>query len=265
MINEHIISLLVIIVLTTTTWLVSLYKKDVSIVDSMWSIMILSACLVYIDIDVPIDLKSQLIVFLVTVWALRLSVHLTIRNWGEPEDQRYVQIRNKYRPHFAIKSLFIIFIFQALLAWVVSLPLNAALGITTFRWIDTAALLLWATGMFFESVADYQLTRFKRDPANKGKVMSSGLWRYSRHPNYFGEFLIWWGYYLFAVNSDTWWTVISPLLMTWLLLKFSGVTLMESDISTRRPDYKNYTKETNAFFPGPRKSTDHNDATKENL
>ena len=115
------------------------------------------------------------------------------------------------------------------------------------------AISLWLIGMFFEVLGDWQLARFKANPANHGKVMDKGLWRYTRHPNYFGEALIWWSFYLFAVSSGAWWTFPAPLLMTWLLLKFSGVVMLEETITKRRPAYQQYIESTNAFIPGPSK------------
>ena len=232
------------------TWLLSVMKRDVSIVDSIWSLMILIAAIVYFVNNTAIGFRETLIFYLVAIWALRLSVYLTWRNWGQPEDYRYQQIRKNYSPWFALKSLIIIFGLQALLAWLVSLPLLPALSVTQpLSLLDGIALLIWSVGMGFETIADFQLQRFKANPDNRGKVLQSGLWRYTRHPNYFGEFCIWWGFYLFAVSTGGWWTILSPLLMTFLLLRFSGVALLEKDIHERRPGYRDYIARTNAFFP----------------
>lgn len=252
---EPAISLSVLGIMLITAfcvWLLSLYLHDVSIIDSFWSLMILGGAFVYALSTTGAGLRTGLILLLVSIWALRLSIYLTWRNWGEPEDRRYQAIRSRNNPGFAFKSLIIIFLFQAVLAWVIALPVGAAIsgaGETLGVW-DAIAILLWSTGMFFETVADQQLIRFKRHPANKDKVLNTGLWRYSRHPNYFGECLIWWGFYFFAVSSGGGWTVISPLLLTWLLLKFSGVSLLEQSIQERRPEYLHYMATTNAFLPG---------------
>jgi steroid 5-alpha reductase family enzyme len=249
--HTYIYGLLAILVLAFATWIVSVIRKDVSIVDSIWSLMFLSAAAVYASAAPDYGLRSQLILALLLLWAVRLASHLTWRNWGEPEDRRYQAIRAKYQPHFAIKSLGIIFGFQAVLAWIISLPLLPALSHSnSFSPWDGLAFALWLTGILFESVADWQLARFKANPANKGKVMDRGLWRYTRHPNYFGECLIWWGFFVFAVSAGAWWSVISPLLITWLLLKFSGVVMLEQSISERRPAYRDYIARTNAFIPG---------------
>ena len=248
-------ALLVTLALGTATWLSSVVKRDVSIVDSIWSLMILAAASVYLWHNEAIGTRETVIFLLVLIWALRLAIYLTWRNWGQPEDHRYQQIRSKYEPYFAFKSLLIIFVFQAVLAWLISLPLLTVLPSSSpFTLLDAAAIILWLVGMSFETIADYQLQRFKAAPNNKGKVLDTGLWRYSRHPNYFGEFCIWWGFYLFAVGSDGWWTIISPLLMSFLLLRFSGVTLLEKNIHERRPAYRAYIARTNAFLPGKPKN-----------
>jgi steroid 5-alpha reductase family enzyme len=184
---------------------------------------------------------------------LRLAVHIGVRNWGAPEDRRYVSLAKAHRP-FAIKSLYIVFGLQAVLGWFVSLALLPAVrSESPLNAIDVAAVAFWLGGMCFEVVGDWQLTRFGRDPSNRGKVLDTGLWRYTRHPNYFGEFCIWWAFYLFAVAAGGWWTIFSPIVMSILLLRVSGVVLLEKTISKRRPDYAEYAERTNAFFPGPRK------------
>lgn len=248
----YLSGLLAMVALAILTWLLSVLKRDVSIVDSIWSLMFLVGAAVYVNASENYDWHSKLILGLLLLWAIRLSIYLTWRNWGQPEDHRYRVIREKYQPHFVIKSLFIIFVFQAVLAWLVSLPLWPTLvrHHTVTGW-DFAGLVLWCAGMFFETVGDWQLARFKSISSNQGKVMDKGLWRYTRHPNYFGECLIWWGFYLFALSADAWWSIVSPLLMTWLLLKFSGVVLLENDINERRPAYTDYIARTSAFLPWP--------------
>lgn len=241
-----------VLALATLTWGVSLVKRDVSIVDGVWSLMLLAAAYVYSSAVEPYTSRSSLILTLVLLWALRLALHITWRNWGQPEDRRYRDIRRKYEPHFALKSLGIIFVFQAMLAWIISMPLWAALSVPIgLTAVDLVAVALWTAGMIFETVGDWQLARFHGDPGNRGKVMDRGLWRYTRHPNYFGECLIWWGFYVFALPVGAWWTIVGPLLLTYMLLKFSGVPLLEQTIVERRPAYRDYIKRTNAFLPGP--------------
>ena len=240
--------------LATLTWVVSALKRDVSIVDGVWALMLLAAAIVYATGAEPYTGRTTLILTLVVLWATRLSGHIIHRNWGESEDRRYRDIRQKYEPNFALKSLGLIFWFQAGLAWIISIPLWPALTLpVTSGILDILAIVVWTIGMSFESVGDWQLSRFKADPANHGTVMDRGLWRYTRHPNYFGECLIWWSFFLFALPAGAWWTVVGPLLLTYLLLKFSGVTLMEQTIVERRPGYREYIARTNAFVPGPPK------------
>lgn len=236
-------------------WLVSLVRNDVSIVDSLWSLMFLLSAGVYAAAIDAVGPRTMLILALTTVWALRLSGYITWRNHGQPEDYRYQEIRRNNEPGFRYKSLYIVFILQGALAWIISLPLLAAIsGQSGLGVLDYAGIGLWAVGMFFEAVGDWQLSRFKGDPSNRGKVLDQGLWRYTRHPNYFGNFTLWWGFFLIALSAGGWWTVVSPLLMSFLLLKVSGVKLLEKDITERRPKYREYIANTNAFFPGPRRN-----------
>lgn len=250
----YIDGVLIILLLATLTWLLSVFIKDVSIVDSAWSLMFLASAIYYYIFIESVNLRETIFFILVILWALRLATHLTWRNWGEPEDRRYQDIRKKYSPNFALKSLLIIFVFQALLAVIISLPVVSVLGIKSqsanLGIMEYAAVLIWFVGFSYESVADWQLAKFKSNNSNEGKVMNTGLWRNSRHPNYFGEFLIWWGFYLYAFSTGPWWIIVSPLLISWLLLKFSGVVMLEETIVKRRPEYQEYIDKTNAFFPG---------------
>ena len=232
-------------------WIASLFRRDVSIVDSIWSLVLLGLCAIYYLLNEYSTARGTLVLALVAAWAVRLSAYITWRNRGEPEDPRYQAIRRKYSPHFAVKSLGIIFLLQGVLAWIISLPLLAAVtGSTPLQLLDAAAMALVVFGILFESIADTQLARFKAAAGSRGRVLDTGLWRYTRHPNYFGECCVWWGFYLFAAAAGGWWSIISPLLMTFLLLRVSGVALLEKDIRERRPDYAAYIKRTNAFIPG---------------
>ena len=232
-------------------WLVSIPKRDVGIVDSLWSVFFLAMTLVYVTAAPSVVERAYLVLFLVTVWAVRLSVFITLRNWGEPEDRRYQEMRTDNEPRFWLKSLYLVFGLQAVLAWIISLPLLAAvLGGAPLGWLDVAAVALWLVGFGFEAIGDQQLASFKADPANKGEVLDRGLWRYTRHPNYFGEACIWWAFYLFALSAGAWWSIIGPIAVTFLLLRVSGVTLLEKDIKERRPAYRDYIERTNTFFPG---------------
>ncbi len=256
--NAYLNALLAIVVVGVLSWLVSVVKRDVSIVDTLWSLMFLLAAVVYVATIDAVGARGALVLVLVSAWALRLAGYITWRNWGEGEDRRYQAIRNNNEPHFWLKSLYIVFGLQGFLAWIISLPLLAAIAQPgPLGMLDLVGVGLWLVGMVFEAGGDWQLARFKAQPENKGKVMDTGLWRYTRHPNYFGNACIWWGFYLIALSAGGWWSVISPLLMTVLLLKVSGVALLEKDIGERRPAYRDYIARTNAFIPGPpRKAAD---------
>jgi len=243
--------LVALLALAFCTWTVSLAKRDVSIVDSVWSVMILLAGGVYAAVQLALAERAWWVLALAAVWALRLCGYITWRNWGEGEDHRYQAIRARNQPNFEWKSLYLVFVLQAVLAWIVSLSLLAAIGSEQpWSWLDTLGVAVVVFGIVFEAVGDAQLAAFKARPENRGKVMNRGLWRYTRHPNYFGEFCVWWGFYLLALAAGGWWAIISPLLMSVLLLKVSGVALLEKDIGERRPAYRDYIANTNAFFPG---------------
>ncbi len=252
--TSYVIGLGVILTAATGFWLVSLLKRDVSIVDSLWSLMFLFAALTYaITLPEP-GPRSTLVLILVALWALRLGGYITWRNWGEDEDRRYRKIRADNEPNFELKSLFIVFLLQGVIAWVVSLPLLVAqASAAPFGLVDYAGIALWVIGMIFEAGGDFQLARFKSDPENQDKVMDQGLWRYTRHPNYFGNACLWWGFGLIALSAGAWWALVSPVIMTILLLKVSGVSLLEQDIGERRPKYADYVERTSAFFPLPPK------------
>jgi steroid 5-alpha reductase family enzyme len=233
-------------------WIASLIRRDASIVDPFWGAgFVLVAWLTWQMTDVQ-SWRAWLLVGLTTAWGLRLSLFLARRNWGHGEDRRYVAMRRYHGRRFWWVSLFSVFLLQAGVLWFVSLPIQAAMVVGAageFRWLDAVGIPLWAIGFFFESVGDWQLARFKADPANSGKVLESGLWRYTRHPNYFGDFCVWWGLYLIAAAGGAAWTAGSPALMSLLLMKVSGVSLLERTIAERRPEYSKYIARTSAFFP----------------
>jgi steroid 5-alpha reductase family enzyme len=242
----------VLLVAATFTWMLSLPLRNVAIVDSLWILMLFAAGVIYgLGAD-PRAPRLAFVLWLLVLWAARLSIYITSRSMGKGEDHRYQAIRARNEPGFKWKSLYLVFWLQALLAWIISLPLlgvfasNQPVGV-----LDYLGILLWLAGFAFETAGDWQLARFKRDPANAGAVMTSGLWRYTRHPNYFGEFCVWWGFWLMALSAGAWWSAAGPVLLTFLLLRVSGVRLLESDIGNRRPQYADYVLKTNAFFPGP--------------
>lgn len=238
-------------------WVLSLYKRNVAIVDSLWSVMFMMLAITFAWGQpnwaglATLGNRSTLILALVSVWAVRLFVHITWRNYGHGEDRRYQAIRARNEPHFALKSLYLVFLLQAVLAWIIALPLLGALSSSRpLGLFDLAGATLWLVGFIFEAGGDWQLARFKAERTNQGKVMDQGFWRYTRHPNYFGDFCVWWGFYLIAVGAGAWWSALGPLLMSVLLMRVSGVALLEKDIGERRPEYADYVRRTNAFFPG---------------
>lgn len=238
------------LLLACAFWAASVPLRDVTIADIAWGWLVALPGLA-VALLAPAGPRAAAVLALVTAWALRLSVYVAWRHRGQPEDRRYQAIRARNEPHFAAKSLYLVFGLQAVLACVVALPVAAAVASgTPWRALDGAGLALALFGLLFEAVADAQLARFKTDPAQRGRVMQEGLWRYSRHPNYFGEFCLWWGVWIVAAGAGAWWSIASPLLMTVLLLKVSGVTLLEEDLGERRPAYRDYIRRTNTFFPG---------------
>ncbi|MBC7756570.1 MAG: DUF1295 domain-containing protein [Bdellovibrio sp.] len=247
-------SLIIILLFAFLGWLLSLVRKNVTHVDSMWSLFFVLAAFTtaaFVLFVYPAPDRLLLVLGCVSIWALRLCVYLTWRNWGPHEDSRYIKIRQNNQPNFWLKSIVIIFGLQGVLAWIISVSLHAAIASTSaLNGLDYAALALFAFGFVWETLADLQLSQFKVVASNKGKVLNNGVWQYSRHPNYFGECCVWWAFYLFALAGGAWWAIISPIIMTLLLLKVSGVSLLESTITERRPAYADYIKHTNAFFPG---------------
>lgn len=240
-------------------WIISLIVKDASIADVFWGLgFILVSLLTYIFFP-GYTVRATVIVVLILLWGLRLSVYIFYRKRGKGEDHRYTAMRNKNPRNFWIISLFKVFWLQGLLLILISL--SAQIGIAADRpaeivFTDYIGSLIWLTGFIFETVADIQLYTFINNPANAGKVMNKGLWYYSRHPNYFGESLMWWGIFIIALPVPYGiFTILSPLLITYMLLKVSGVTLLESSLKEKRPEYVEYIKTTSAFIPLPKKKT----------
>jgi len=252
--QDWVPGLAAMLALALLAWAIATARTNAGLVDIFWSLFFLAAAGAYAVFADAIDGRAVLVLALVALWSLRLSGYLAVRNWGAPEDHRYRAIRARNQPGFEWKSLYLVFGLQAVLAWIISAPLAAAIfSGQPAGLLDAAGAALVVFGLAFEAVADAQLARFKADPRNAGRVMDRGLWRYTRHPNYFGEFCVWWGFWVVAAGAGGWWTVFSPLLMSVLLLRVSGVALLEKDIAERRPDYVNYMLRTNAFFPGPRR------------
>jgi steroid 5-alpha reductase family enzyme len=244
-------------------WVHAYRQHNVNIVDSMWSLFFLVATLVYVLAADVVGPAGWLLLVFVTLWGLRLATHLAVRNAGKDEDRRYAAMRER-NPAFAKQSLVTVFGLQAVLAWFLSAPLASAIANPVdLGPLHALAATLFVVGLLFEAIADWQLVRFKRDPANRGQVLDTGLWGLSRHPNYFGEAVVWWGFFVFALAAGDAWTVIAPVLMTFLLLRVSGVTMLERDIGERRPGYRAYIERTSAFIPWFPRSTPRGQHPKE--
>jgi steroid 5-alpha reductase family enzyme len=243
------------LVLGLIAWAIATARRNAGLVDIFWSLFFLLGAVVCACGITDPSARAWLVLVLVALWAVRLAGYLAARNWGAPEDHRYRAIRARNEPGFAWKSLYLVFGLQAVIAWIISAPLAAAIASgAPLGPFDALGAGLVLFGIAFETIADAQLARFKADPANAAGVMDRGLWRHTRHPNYFGEFCVWWGLTLVALAAGAWWTLFAPLAMTLLLLKVSGVVLLEKDIAGRRPAYRDYVARTNAFFPGPRRA-----------
>ncbi|MCX6081156.1 MAG: DUF1295 domain-containing protein [Chloroflexi bacterium] len=249
---------LMILGLMLLIWLLSLVLKNSSIVDIFWGTGFVIVTWFTFGLTPAGFLTRKLLLnLLVTIWGLRLSLHILMRNWGKPEDFRYQVWRRQAGAQWWWRSFFKVFFLQGIILWVVALPLLAAQINPTpdhLNWLDFIALPVWAIGFFFEAVGDWQLMRFKSDPANKGKLMQTGVWGYTRHPNYFGDATQWWGYYLIALATGAWWSIFSPLIMTGLLMRVSGVSLLEKTLKAEKPGYQEYIETTSEFVPWfPRK------------
>jgi steroid 5-alpha reductase family enzyme len=242
-----------VMALMTLLWIISIPIRNVSIVDIFWSIGFIVAYTVYFLLGEGSFTREWMVFGLVGIWGLRLALHLFIRNYDKGEDFRYQQFRKDYGPkRYWWFSFFQVFLLQGTLVAIISLPL---LGINThtnhnaLNPVDYLALTIWLIGFLFESVGDYQLSKFKADPANKGKVLDTGLWRYTRHPNYFGDAAVWWSYGLFAIAAGAWWYAVGSVIMTYLIIRISGVSLLERSLNDTKPKYREYVARTSAFMP----------------
>lgn len=239
-----------IIAMMTALWVLSLVLKNSSIVDIFWGtgFVLINLAAYYFS---QRSTLQTLLTILVSLWGLRLSSHIFLRNHGKPEDFRYAQWRKENGLQWWWISFFKVFLLQGVLMWIIAAPLLAVQtveSVPSFVSLQVIGMMIWGIGFFFEAGSDYQLARFKSDSQHQGKLLTSGLWRYSRHPNYFGDTMQWWGFYLLAAASGYWWTIYSPVIMTLLLLRVSGVTLLEKTMKSR-PGYEEYIRTTNAFIP----------------
>ncbi len=251
--NLLLLNLVVVLAAMVVLWLASVAARDASIVDPFWGTgFIVVTWVTFVFSPAPAS-RRMVIALLVTAWGARLSGYLAWRNLGKGEDRRYRQMRDKWKGKFIWVSLVTVFVLQGVLMWTISLPIQIGMRSEPISvWLTGVGVLIFASGLLFESIGDYQLARFKSNPSNAGQVLDHGLWRYTRHPNYFGDFLVWWGIYVVAgMNGQAWWTVVSPILMSLLLVYVSGVALLEKSLKERSPKYRDYVQRTSAFFPWP--------------
>lgn len=244
-------------------WLVSLMLKNSSIVDIFWGLgFVLAGWLYFALTPDGVFVRKLLLMGLVSIWGARLSLHILFRNWRKGEDFRYQAMRQQTGQNWWWVSLFKVFLLQGLLMWLISAPLLAAqfyAKSVSLTLLDLLGVLFWVVGFFFETAGDAQLARFRKNPANKGQLLNSGVWRYTRHPNYFGDAAQWWGFYLLALAAGGGWAVFSPLLMTLFLVKVSGVALLEKTLAHTKPGYAEYVASTSAFIPWFPKQTHKKD------
>jgi steroid 5-alpha reductase family enzyme len=237
----------------TAAWLLSLKRRDASIADVCWGAGFALLAWLYCLLSPASTPRSWLVASLVTLWGARLSIHIFRRNHGHGEDRRYQAMRATHGAAFWWRSLFTVFWLQGAILWFVALPVLVAVrasrpaGLTA---VDGLGVVLFSIGFAFEAVGDHQLARFKKEPSSRGQVLDRGLWRYTRHPNYFGDATLWWGLYVIAcATPGGWLTALSPALMTYLLVRVSGVRLLEKDLRKSRPGYREYIARTPAFVP----------------
>ena len=244
----------VIMAALTLLWIISLFIKDASIIDIFWGPgFVILTWFYYFMSSGPGSFRNVLLCTLVSIWGLRLALHIGTRNIGKGEDFRYQEWRKEGGKNYWWISYLRVFLLQGILLWIISSPLFVAMSDSRIFYVthwDKIGVLIWMAGIYFEAVGDWQLKKFKSDSKNKGKVMDTGLWKYTRHPNYFGDALIWWGFFFFTFPVEGGWRYIfSPILMTFLLMRISGAALLESSLKETKPGYKEYIEKTSAFFP----------------
>ncbi|MEV6715551.1 DUF1295 domain-containing protein [Lentzea sp. NPDC051208] len=252
---SFLISFVVVPALLSGLFLYADSRKRYDLVDSVWGPGFAVIAVITLLFAEGEPTRQWVVTALTVVWGVRLGVHIHSRNRGKDEDPRYQNIMRRAKGNPRLR-MYGVYLLQAVLMWIVSLPVQAAQHLSApFGVLDWLGTGVWTVGFVFEAVGDWQLSRFRADPANKGAVMDRGLWRYTRHPNYFGDSVVWWGLYLFALQSWlTALTIIGPVVMTWLLAKGSGKPLLEKDIVSRRPGYAEYVRRTSGFVPLPPKS-----------
>jgi len=252
-ISVYLYGLAAIMIMMTIIWLVSVIIRNASIVDIFWGSGFIVAASVYFLLTDGNPMRKILLMSLVSLWGLRLSLFIGWRNYGRGEDFRYQQFRKNYgADRYWWVSYFQVFLLQGFLMWLVSAPLLAAQFYGAGKpvgAIDIAAAVVWLTGFIFEAGGDFQLAVFRADPANKGRLLTTGFWKYTRHPNYFGDSAVWWGFGLFALAAGNIPSIAGSLLMTFLIIKISGVAMLEKSLKVQKPGYEDYVRRTSAFIP----------------
>ena len=242
---------LAVVATMAVTFVIALRVGRHAVIDVTWGLGFVVVALVSLLVSGP-SARGVVVVVLVALWGLRLAGHIYLRSRGHGEDPRYDALLSKASGSRNVFALQRIYLTQAVVLWFVSWPAQATIaagdGPGLLAWVG---VVVFAVGLFFEAVGDWQLQQFRDDPSSRGKVLDTGLWRYTRHPNYFGDATAWWGIWLGAVDAGGWWTVLSPVLMTWPLAKGTGAALLEKDIGDRRPEYVDYVRRTSGFVPLP--------------
>lgn len=257
MLKILLLQLFVIILYAVTWFIVALIKKRNDVADIAWGGSFVAAALTAQIAGGTDTVRAILVMAMVIAWGGRLVVHIGFRNQGKPEDPRYKAWREEWGESFLVRTFLQVFILQGFLSLVISLPVTWAIIHDSYQLslLDGLGVLVWLIGLTFETTGDYQLLTFKREPANKGKIMTSGLWRYTRHPNYFGEVTLWWGIFLVCLSvPGSWWTIIGPVTISYLILKVSGTPMLEKRYADN-PEYASYIRRTSSFFPLPPSKT----------
>lgn len=254
--NTYLVTLSALIGFISLWFLLVPVTKNVGLVDLAWGLLYVIVIWVQVITYHPNHIISFTLIIVVNLWGLRLFGYLALRNWNKTEDFRYTQMKKKWKKFHYLNIYVKVFLFQALLAFVVSLPLQVSFKME-YEWTLSSillyvfGLLLFTLGFIFEVLADTQLKSFKKNPKNKGKILTTGVWSISRHPNHFGDFLVWWGFFFISFSSFSIhyiWAIIGPLLMSVLLRYVSGVPLLEKKYKDN-PLYIEYAKKTPIFLP----------------
>ncbi len=250
-------SALIIFIYATIWFIISIIAKRNDIADIAWGLgyVLLCGFFFFSGNDHP---RELLIYLLIGLWGIRLAFYIFMRTKGKTEDFRYLQWRKDWGKTFYWRSYLQVYLFQGFFLLLVISPVMivTAYPQPDLHWLDYLGVAIWIIGFYFEAVGDYQLSKFKKDPTNKGKIIQTGLWRYTRHPNYFGEVVLWWGIFLIAVNSPNGLMgIIGPITITFLLLKVSGIPMLERKYEGRK-DFEAYKNRTSKFFPLPPKRMD---------